>query len=203
MSTTSPILLLSRSTMTRPSQPRAVSMLGVAMLGSFLVGYLSRALLTPSRRRRRRVLAAPRRRQPRQAPLPPAPLAGRDREVPVLAQPSGPPGLLVQRLGGMLDQFASDPALIMFRSALPAVLPDVGRSHLLVERLGGVLDRPAVTQPWWSSARLSGPSPLGRLAWPARQAGERLLRAEEGIQQAGVVRLRAQPPGPPGPAADL
>src|SRR4029453_4893896 len=38
MSTTSPILLLSRSTMTRPSQPRAVSMLGVAMLASFLVG---------------------------------------------------------------------------------------------------------------------------------------------------------------------
>jgi hypothetical protein len=31
-------LLLSRSTMTRPRQPRAVSMLGVAMLASFLVG---------------------------------------------------------------------------------------------------------------------------------------------------------------------
>src|SRR5215207_4085091 len=44
MSTTSPILLLSRSTMTRPRQPRAVSMLGVAMLASFLVGYLSRLL---------------------------------------------------------------------------------------------------------------------------------------------------------------
>src|SRR4029450_7922077 len=38
MSTTSPILLLSRSTTTRPSQPRAVSMLGVGMLVSFLVG---------------------------------------------------------------------------------------------------------------------------------------------------------------------
>src|SRR5215217_7163995 len=44
MSTTSPILLLSRSTMTRPRQPRAVPMLRVAMLASFLVGYLSRLL---------------------------------------------------------------------------------------------------------------------------------------------------------------
>jgi hypothetical protein len=67
-----------------------------------------------------------------------------------LAQPSGPPGLLVERLGGILDPFACDPARIMFRcdparimfrSALPAVLPDVGRSDLLVERLGEVLDR--------------------------------------------------------------
>src|SRR4029453_18410828 len=141
MSTTSPILLLSRSTMTRPSQPRAVSMLGVAMLASLLVGYRSRALQTPSRRRRRRVLAAPRHRQPRRAALPPAALARRDREVPVLAQPCGPPGLLEERLGGILDPFPSDPALIMFCSALPALLPDLGRSHLLVERLGGVLDR--------------------------------------------------------------
>jgi hypothetical protein len=44
--------LRSRSTMTRPRQPRAVSMLGVAMLASFLVGYLSRALLAPSSRMR-------------------------------------------------------------------------------------------------------------------------------------------------------
>jgi hypothetical protein len=36
--------LLSRSTMTRPRQPWAVSMLGVAMLASFLVGYLGRAV---------------------------------------------------------------------------------------------------------------------------------------------------------------
>src|SRR4029453_5939818 len=43
MSTTSPILLRSRSTMTRPRHPRTVSMLGVAMLASFLVGYLNRA----------------------------------------------------------------------------------------------------------------------------------------------------------------
>jgi hypothetical protein len=41
--------LLSRSTMTRPRQPRAVSMLGVAMLASFLLGYRSRALLALSR----------------------------------------------------------------------------------------------------------------------------------------------------------
>jgi hypothetical protein len=34
--------LLSRSTMTRPSQPRAVSMLGVGMLVSLLLGYVSR-----------------------------------------------------------------------------------------------------------------------------------------------------------------
>src|SRR5829696_1491090 len=45
MSMTSPILLLSRSTMTRPRQPRTVSMLGVAMFDSFLLGYLNRALL--------------------------------------------------------------------------------------------------------------------------------------------------------------
>src|SRR5215207_5131407 len=51
MSTTSPILLLSRSTMTRPRQPRTVSMLGVAMLASFLVGYLNRALPALSRSR--------------------------------------------------------------------------------------------------------------------------------------------------------
>jgi len=35
--------------MTRPNQPRAVSMLGVAMLDSFLVGYLNRTLLVLSR----------------------------------------------------------------------------------------------------------------------------------------------------------
>jgi hypothetical protein len=45
-------LLPSRSIMTRPSQPRAVSMLGVGMLVSFLVGYLSRAPLALSRRMR-------------------------------------------------------------------------------------------------------------------------------------------------------
>jgi hypothetical protein len=44
-------LLLSRSTMTRPRQPWTVSMLGVAMLGSFLVGYLNRALPALSRSR--------------------------------------------------------------------------------------------------------------------------------------------------------
>src|SRR5215218_3010924 len=100
MSTTSPILLPSRSTMTRPSQPRAVSMLGVGMLDSFLVGYFSRALPAHVPHATNAWSQAPCRREPRRAPLPPAPLAGRDREVPALAQASGPPGLLVERLGG-------------------------------------------------------------------------------------------------------
>src|SRR5215211_7826418 len=100
MSTTSPILLPSRSTMTRPSQPRAVSMLGVGMLVSFLVGYFSRALPAHAPHATDAWSQAPCRREPRRAPLPPAPLAGRDREVPALAQASGPPGLLVERLGG-------------------------------------------------------------------------------------------------------
>jgi len=52
--------------------------------------------------------------------------AGRDWEVPVLAQASGPPGLLIQRLRGILDPCVCDPALIILRSALPALLPDVG-----------------------------------------------------------------------------
>ena len=90
----------------------------------------------------------------------------------------------------MLDQLASDPALIMFRSALPAVLPDLGRSHLLVERLGGVLDRPGCDpalvvfrSALWAFAPWVG--------WPGRPAelAGGLLRAEERIQQAGVVRL--------------
>src|SRR6187455_331182 len=99
MSTTSPILSRSRSTMTRPRQPRTVSMLGVAMFASF-----SSTTST---------LADPEWEVP----------------VPVLAQASGPFGLLVERLGGILDPFPWDPALIVLRSALPAVLPDMGRSH--------------------------------------------------------------------------
>src|SRR5918994_1041641 len=72
MSTTSPILLLSRSTMTRPRHPRAVSMLGVAMLDSFLVGYLNRALPALSRSRAITcTLLLLGHREPRRAPLPP------------------------------------------------------------------------------------------------------------------------------------
>src|SRR5919108_3485301 len=105
MSTTSPILLLSRSTMTRPSQPRAVSMLGVGMLGSFLVGYLSRRCWSGRAACCQHVVAVPCRREPRRAPLLPPALAGRGREVPVTGQASGAPGLLVQRLGGVLGPF--------------------------------------------------------------------------------------------------
>src|SRR4029453_8881733 len=92
MSTTSPILSRSRSTMTRPRQPRTVSMLGVAMLASFLVGYLSRALLSRVALSFDRhvvvaeLLAA-------QASMPTATagtLAGHARKLPVLAQASGP-----------------------------------------------------------------------------------------------------------------
>jgi hypothetical protein len=91
----------------------------------------------------------------------------------------------------MLDQFACDPALIMFRSALPAVLPNLGGPYLLVERLGGVVDRPGrdpalvvFRSALWAFAPWVG--------WPGRPAkvAGGLLRAEEGIQQAGVVRLR-------------
>jgi hypothetical protein len=91
----------------------------------------------------------------------------------------------------MLDQFPSAPALIMFRSALPAVLPNLGGPYLLVERLGGVVDRPGrdpalvvFRSALWAFAPWVG--------WPGRPAkvAGGLLRAEEGIQQAGVVRLR-------------
>jgi ABC-2 type transport system permease protein len=44
MSTTSPILLRSRSTMTRPNHPPAVSMLGVACVAVFALGLLHGSL---------------------------------------------------------------------------------------------------------------------------------------------------------------
>jgi hypothetical protein len=168
-------------------------MLGIAMLASFLVGYLSRALLALSRCMRptcpRLLLAAAAnldahryRRRPWLVAV-----AG---EVPVLAQPSGPPGLLIQRLGGILDSLACDPAMIIFRSALPAFFPNMGRSDLLIERLGGVLDRlgcnPALVI-IRSTLRAFAPE-VGRPGRPAGVAGG-LLRAEERIQQARVVRL--------------
>src|SRR4029453_19657877 len=121
MSTTSPILLLSRSTMTRPSQPWAVSMLGVAMLASFLVGtsvgrywphhaagdqWVACSFLPPRTSTGTATACAPG-----------WPRLGGPRPGPA----QRPAGLLVERLGGMLDQFAGDPALIMFRSARPAV----------------------------------------------------------------------------------
>src|SRR4029450_11520442 len=117
MSTTSPILLLSRSPRTRPSQPWAVSMLGVAMLASFLVGtsvgrywphhaagdqWVACCFLPPRTSTGTATACAPG--WPR--------LGG--------ARP-GPARVLVERRGGMLYQFAGEPALIMFRSARPAV----------------------------------------------------------------------------------
>src|SRR5829696_4125325 len=90
----------------------------------------------------------------------------------------------------MLDPFPSAPALIMFRSALPAVLPDLGRPYLRVERLGGLLDRPGCNpalvvfrSALWAFAPWIG--------WPGRPAEVvgGVLRAEERIQQAGVVGL--------------
>jgi hypothetical protein len=117
-------------------------MLGVAILASFLLGHLNRALPALSRSRAITcdllLLATA---NLDGLSLPPASLAGRDREVPVLAEASGPPGLLIERLGRIVHQFACDPAPIVFRSVLPAFLPDMGRSRLLVERLGGLLDR--------------------------------------------------------------
>src|SRR5215207_3581774 len=89
MSTTSPILLRSRSIMTRPRQPRAVSMLGVAMLASFLVGYLSRAAKRCRIACDRRVVAELLPAQASMPPLPPVTLADRDWEVPVARQTSG------------------------------------------------------------------------------------------------------------------
>src|SRR5215208_2233688 len=89
MSTTSPILSLSRSTMTRPRQPRAVSMLGVAMLVSFLVGYLSRLLGAVALHVTDASSQSSFPPRPRCPPLPPAPLADRDWEVPVARQTSG------------------------------------------------------------------------------------------------------------------
>jgi hypothetical protein len=91
----------------------------------------------------------------------------------------------------MLAQFASAPALILFRSALSAVFPDVGQSGLLVERLGGVLDRPGCDPALvvFRSALWAFAPWVGWPGRPAKVAGG-LLRAEEGIQQAGVIRLR-------------
>jgi len=90
----------------------------------------------------------------------------------------------------MLDPFACDPAPIVFRSVLPAFLADVGRSHLLVARLGGALG-PLGSDPALVVIRLAlsafGPE-VGRPGRPAEVAGG-LLRAEELVQQAGVVRL--------------
>jgi hypothetical protein len=79
---------------------------------------------------------------------------------------------------------------MVFRSVLPAFLAGVGRSHLLVARLGGALG-PLGSDPALVVIRLAlsafGPE-VGRPGRPAEVAGG-LLRAEELVQQAGVVRL--------------
>ena len=105
-------------------------------------------------------------------------------------QTGGAPGLLVQRLGGILDLFAGNPALMVFRSALPVFFTDVGRCHLLVERFDGVLDRlgcdPAGVVITWALSAFGL-----ELDWPGQavwMAGG-LLRAEERIQHASMIRL--------------
>jgi hypothetical protein len=107
-------------------------------------------------------------------------------------QASRPPGLLVQRLRVVLDRFryGHDHPAVVFCLALRACAAEVGRPDLLVERLkvtARPLGRDRALVGFCSTLVAFAPG-AGHLARPSRVPGG-LLRTEELVQQAGMVRL--------------